>query len=114
MKVFSILPGFPSLEWVSSHRAQSAHRLFLARCLFSYPDLRHRFSLFLTAKLFPGRIYRESLEAAVLEVEISGRIVKYNRKQASTLRRPVREVPWFFSQPGVIHHIRPCTPGLGN
>jgi hypothetical protein len=57
---------------------------------YSYPDAKVLLQLFHDKMLFSYRVYKEPLQLALLEVEITGRIIQYsNGKWASTFLRPL-------------------------
>ncbi len=89
----------PDEEYLLGQRKCQPARPGHAGGYFSYPEVRRMVSLFLRQKLFPSHLTQEPFEAAVLEVEISGRVIRYNRKLASTYLRPVREIKRFVFRP---------------
>lgn len=86
----------PDEEYVlgklKTQKARAGHR----GGYFSYPDHEKVVRLFHERKLVPYRCYRERMQLALLECEISGRIIEYNNgKWASTYLRPLSVLSTF-------------------
>lgn len=62
---------------------------------YSYPSQERVMARFDNGTLFPRRCYQESMTLALIECEISGTMINYDGKYASTYLRPVKEINRF-------------------
>lgn len=84
------------VEWIIGECRTEPARPKHRGGFFSYPDQARLLELFEKQRLFPLRCYREPITLALLECEISGKIIGYdNGKVASTHLRPLTVLSTF-------------------
>ncbi len=85
----------PETEYVMGKRLMEKAVTQHGGGYYSYPTAEGVEVRFSEGTLFPGRCYDESMELALIECEVSGTIIEYGGKLASTYLRPVKVLKTF-------------------